>query len=89
MIRLRALKPSDLTYFQTWWRDKELIALTSGDFSKLSDRQVQAYFNEEIDSKTVIGHASLSQREDRWYETQIVLGDKSARGKGYGPVALQ
>lgn len=101
MIRLRPPEPSDLAYFQVWWRDKELIALTSGDFRELSDKQVKAYFDDilrqknsihrmiETDDKKVIGHMALNKRRDGWYETQIVLGDKLTRGKGNGPVAIQ
>lgn len=101
MIHLRTLEANDLIHFQVWWRDKELIALTSGDFSELSDQQVQAYLDNmlqqksdihriiETDDNTTIGHVSLIKHRDQWYEAQVTLGDKSTRGKGYGPAALQ
>jgi hypothetical protein len=31
LIKLRKVKKSDIAFFSKWWRDEELINLTSGD----------------------------------------------------------
>lgn len=99
MIQLRPVLPDDLKCFATWWRDKELIALTSGNFSNLPDDQLERYFQDivvqrdrvdrmiEVDGAT-IGHISVQSRSDGWWELQIIIGKKDQWGKGYGPEAI-
>jgi len=99
-ISLRKIKQTDKQYFSKWWRDKELIALTSGDFSELSDKQINRYFIDIKESKNdyhfmilldgqVIGHISLCKRKKNQYETQIIIGAKEFWGKGYGSKAIK
>jgi len=99
-IYLRKVKVSDETYFKKWWGDKELLALTSGILEPISDEEVSQYFQEIFDSKNdyhfiitinekTIGHISLAQRDNDWYETQIVIGEKTYWGKGIGPQAIK
>ena len=52
-ISLRKIEQADKQYFAKWWRDKELIALTSGDFRELSDDQVNKYFLDTKKSKKI------------------------------------
>jgi len=98
-LLLRKLNFSDKKYFAEWWRDEELLRLTSGILDKISDDEVEEYFSAILNStddyhfmidvgdKTV-GHLSLSKRENDWYETQIIIGNKEYRGMGYGSEAI-
>ena len=99
-ITLRKIKPADKKYFARWWRDKILLKLTSGALRRISDKEVDVYFQAILNSTknhhylvvaggTVVGHVSLIKRKDNWYETQIVIGDKKYWGKGYGSVAIK
>ncbi|MEK7549052.1 MAG: GNAT family N-acetyltransferase [Patescibacteria group bacterium] len=98
-IYLRKIKYSDKKYFARWWRNKELLKLTSGILQRVSDKEVDKYFqvilygNDHYDfmvtlNKEVIGHISLVKRKDNWHETQIVIGEKKYWGKGYGSKAI-
>jgi len=100
IVSLRKIKPSDKKYFARWWRDKELLKLTSGILKLISDEEVEKYFSAIIDNltdyhfmilldKKVIGHITLSKRKNDWYETQIVIGEKKYWGKGYGTKAIK
>ncbi|MBI5728511.1 MAG: GNAT family N-acetyltransferase, partial [Candidatus Magasanikbacteria bacterium] len=99
-IFLRKIRQEDKKYFAIWWRDKELLALTSGIPKRISDREVEKYFREILRSNKdhhcmitangkTIGHLSLAKRQSNWYETQIVIGEKKYRGKGYGSHAIR
>lgn len=100
MIQLRPVLPDDLKYFAIWWRDAELIALTSGNFSNLPDDQLERYFQDivaqrnridrmiEMDGVT-IGHVNVQGRSGDWWELQIIIGEKNYWGNGYGPLAIQ
>ena len=99
-VEFRKVKIADKDYFAKWWRDKELIRLTSGDFGVITDKEVEKYFGDILKNKIdyhymiilgekVIGHISLAKRRGRWYETQIVIGEEKYRGKGYGSEAIK
>ncbi len=97
-ITLRKLKKNDWRYFAEWWRDKELIALTSGDFTPLSDEENQTQVREmttdkssvhfmiEAEGKTV-GHINLNKIDNKTAELQIVIGEKDYWGQGIGKQA--
>lgn len=99
MVTLRPVEVSDKYCFEKWWRDKQLIALTSGDYTELSDNQIEEYFQNilpqfdrvdymiEVDGVT-IGHINAAKRQGDWWETQIVIGEKDYWGKGYGSSAV-
>ncbi len=98
-ITIRKLQLSDKSFFAKWWRDKELLSLTSGDMNIISDKEVDEYFKlmQKSDGDLhfmimfddkVIGHVSLVKHPDDWYETQIIIGEKDYRKKGYGPIAI-
>ena len=84
---LRNLIKNDSQYFAKWWRDKELINLTSGDHTFLSDKEIQEQTQEmindpnsyhwmiETDDKTV-GHINLNKISEGKAEMQIVIGEK-------------
>ncbi|MEK7488162.1 MAG: GNAT family N-acetyltransferase, partial [Patescibacteria group bacterium] len=99
-ISLRKIKTSDKKYFARWWRDEELLTLTSGVLRPISDKEVEKYFSAMIlikrdchyvvlAEKKVIGHVSLAKRPKGWYETQIVIGEKEYWNKGCGPQAIK
>jgi len=99
-ISLRKIKPTDRNYFAKWWRDKELLKLTSGLLKHISDQEVDNYFQAILNSKKdcdfiiianskTIGHISLVKRRNSWHETQIVIGEKQYWGRGYGPKAVK
>lgn len=103
MIRLRPVQLQDIKYFTQWWRDSDLIIVTSGDIAPLTDAQISSYFMDIIEPSTLaealhfmidssgqtIGHISLQKRVANWWEIQIVIGDKKAQGKDYGPRAIR
>lgn len=100
MLRLRKLKIDDKKYFAQWWRDVELLKFTSGVLKRISDEELDEYFQNIFTStkdyhflitlnKKVIGHISLSQRKNGWYEIQIIIGEEQFRGKGYGSKAIK
>jgi len=99
-ILLRKIKLSDKSYFAKWWRDKELLKLTSGILKLISDKEIEKYFSIMLKSKNdyhfmilldkkVIGHIVLAKRKNNWYETQIVIGEKQYWGRGYGIKAIK
>lgn len=99
-ITLRELKSDDKIYFETWWRDKDLLKLTSGDLNPISDHDLGKYFEYMLNNKNdihyiiyvdnvAIGHISLIKRVDGWFETQIIIGDKRYLNKGYGSQAIE
>lgn len=99
-IQIRKVKISDKKYFAKWWRDKELLKWTSGDFRRISDKEVDKYFqglfNEHgrhdyiiLVGKKIVGHIPLVMRKNGWYETMIVIGEKSFWGMGYGTKAMK
>ena len=98
-ILLRKIKSTDKKYFARWWKNKELLKLTSGILKLISDKEIEKYFSAIIDSSTdyhfmilldkkAIGHVVLAKRKSGWYETQIVIGEKQYWGKGYGTKAI-
>jgi aminoglycoside 6'-N-acetyltransferase len=100
VITLKKIEASDKKYFSVWWRDKDLVELTSGDTNPISDQEIDQYFQSMLDSKTdnhfmiaadkeIIGHISLSKRENDWYEIQIVIGQKEYWSQGYGTAAIK
>ena len=98
-IKLRKLRKSDINFFGVWWRDQELVALTSGHKEQLADQKVQIYFDEilkdqnakhfmiDLGAKT-IGHIALTAKDANWHEIQVVIGEKGYWGNGYGPHAI-
>lgn len=99
-ITLKKIKLTDKNYFAKWWRDKELLKLTSGILKHISDQEIDKYFQAILDSKDnydfiisinkkIIGHICLAKRKNNWYETQIIIGEKRYWGKGYGSQAIK
>lgn len=99
-ILLRKIKAFDKSYFAKWWRDKELLKLTSGILKLISNKEVDKYFQNILKSKKdhnfmialngrTIGHISLAKRKNHWYETQIIIGEKKYWGRGYGSEAIK
>lgn len=99
-ITLKKIKIADKKYFARWWRDKELLKLTSGILKPISDKEVNKYFQNILRSKKdrhfiitlngeVIGHISLAKKKNNWHEIQIVIGEKKYWGKGYGSRAIK
>jgi RimJ/RimL family protein N-acetyltransferase len=99
-ITLKELKKSDIKFFAKWWRNKDLLKLTSGRLRRISDEEVKKYFQKMIDgegdrhfmiilNKKPIGHIFLAKRGKRWHETHIVIGEKKYWNKGYGAEAIK
>ena len=99
-IKLQKVKISDKKYFAKWWRDKDLLKLTSGVLKRITDKEVNKYFLKMLANKNdihyiiladlkIIGHIALQKRKNGWYETQIVIGEKNYQGKGYGIEAIK
>jgi len=100
IIILRKLKINDKKYFSKWWRDRDLIKLTSGRPKLISDKKVDKYFSMMINgrndhhfmiilNKKVIGHIALIKKRNKWYETTIIIGEKEYWNRGYGTEAIK
>lgn len=97
-INLRKLDSNDLKYFAKWWRDKELIRLTSGNFKPLSDNEIKNQVKEMVEDSNswhwmiqsddkIIGHINLNKSDNEKAELQIVIGEKEFWGQGIGQQA--
>lgn len=100
VISLKKLKVSNITYFFHWWRNKDLLKLTSGRLKRISDQEVRKSFEKMIRSKKdthylitlnnkVIGHIALISENNGWFETQIIIGNKKYWNKRYGTRAIK
>lgn len=99
-VSLRKILVSDKRYFSKWWRDKELLKVTSGILKRITDKEADEYFSKMLKDKNIqhymimvnrktVGHVSLNQRRNGWYETQIVIGERNQQGRGYGTEAIR
>jgi hypothetical protein len=50
-ISLRKVKVGDKIHFAKWWRDKELLKLTSGILKLMSDKETDKYFQKVLHKK--------------------------------------
>jgi RimJ/RimL family protein N-acetyltransferase len=98
-IQLRKIKKSDWPYFLLWWKDKELIKMTSGIYEK-SDNILKGYFLNMLNSvknhhylilldKKPIGNISLTHKNKSTFEMHIVIGEKEYWGRGFGTAATK
>lgn len=99
-VLLRKIRISDKKYFAKWWRDKDLLKVTSGILKRITDKEADKYFSLMLKDKNAqqymivvdrktIGHISLEPRRSGWHETQIVIGEKNQQGRGYGTDAIR
>ena len=99
IIKLRKITPKDWKLFLKWWKDDELIKLTSG-IKEISDDVLVGYFNQLINStkdhhfiilfgKKAIGHIALSHKSKNISEIHIIIGEATCRGKGLGTDAIK
>ena len=101
-VYLRLIEAGDLPLLHVWANDAELRALT-GDVLPTSFHGLETYVNKmETDptrvwfviglkeTQQIIGECGLLRMFYAWRTTDlsIILGDKSAWGKGYGREAL-
>lgn len=96
-LSLRNINFNDKQFFAIWWRDNELISLTSGCHDDITDDEIDKYFqailNNDINkmimvNNAVVGHVSLSKREKGWFELQIIIGEKDYWDQGVGSAAV-
>ncbi|MEK7635725.1 MAG: GNAT family N-acetyltransferase [Patescibacteria group bacterium] len=98
-IKLRKIKKSDLPYFLKWWKDKDLIKVTSGRYKK-DNGILRGYFMNMLKSnkdhhfiiifnRKLIGNVSLTDRGKGIFEIHIVIGEKQYQGKGIGTIAIK
>ncbi len=100
-IYLRPLEREDLPTLRAWCNDPETRALI-GEVSPMNRSGADAFFERvqkdearvwlvvvEKESQRVIGEAGLLRIFHPWRTADLtmILGDKSARGKGYGSEA--
>lgn len=99
IIKLREVTLKDWKLFLKWWKDKELIQLTSG-IKVSSDRILLGYFERLIKSskdhhfiiifgRKAIGHIALSHKNKSTSEMHIIIGEEKYRGKGLGTEAIK
>lgn len=97
-ITLRKVIVEDKNYFAKWWRDPKLIALTSGNFDLLSDKEIlksvidmaknDLHWMIEADGQTV-GHINLEKIDEGKAEIQIVIGEEEYWGKDVAKEAAE
>jgi RimJ/RimL family protein N-acetyltransferase len=98
-IKLRKIKKSDLPLFLKWWRDPDLIALTSGNFDE-HDEKLPGYFFNMLESKIdhhyiiqyeekAIGHIALMHKNSDTFEITIVIGEKEYWNRGIGTKTIK
>lgn len=98
-FKLRKLKKSDLSLFLKWWKDRELIALTSGNFDE-SEENLSGYFFQMMENtkdrhyiilfeEKPIGHIALLHKNVDLFEITIVIGEKKFWNKGLGRAAIK
>lgn len=98
-MQLRKIKRTDWPYFLKWWKNKELVKLTSGIYEK-DDNVLKRYFLNMLDSKKdnhyiitsgvkIIGNISITHKNKDVFETHIIIGEKKYRGKGIGALTIK
>jgi RimJ/RimL family protein N-acetyltransferase len=100
-ILLRPFDKRDLRHIQRWSNDAELRKLT-GEVAPISQAEAEKFYKELRSDKNrawftivlkegnkVIGEAGLLRMFRPWRNTDmtIIIGEKDARGKGYGKEA--
>ncbi len=99
IIKLRKLKKSDLPFFLKWWKDEELVKLTSGIYEN-DDEILKEYFFNMLDSKKdshyviqynskVVGNISLTHKNKNTFEMHIAIGEKQYWGRGIGAISIK
>lgn len=99
IIKLREIASMDWELFLKWWKDDELIQLTSG-IKETSDRVLLSYFKKLLRlsndhhfiilfGKKAIGHIALSHKSKNISEIHIIIGEAKYRGKGLGTEAIK
>jgi len=99
-VTLRKQNPADIAYYSVWWHDKDLIAVTSGDFTPLTQEVIDTYFTDMINAKNqahymiecddeTIGDITLVEKSDALHELQIIIGNHAYQNKGYGTQAIE
>lgn len=97
-ISLRNIRPGDKKYFLKWWRDRELIAFTSGNFDDTKSRDLARYFNKLLGNNNnfvicagnkVVGSIYFQKVDKNTFRFPIVIGEKRYRGRGYGSAAIR
>jgi diamine N-acetyltransferase len=98
-IKLRKINNSDSPYFIKWWKDSELVELTSGVYEE-DDDVLEGYFLSMLNSvrdkhyiiefnSKVVGNISLTRKDRNTFEVHIVIGEKKFRGKGIGAGSIK
>ena len=102
-VLLRPFEREDLVYVRKWLNDPEIRHLT-GEVLPMSQAAAEAWYERaksdpervwfaivEKDSGQVIGETGLLRMFHAWRTTDltIIIGEKSAWGKGYGTEALR
>lgn len=98
-IRLRKVNKNDLKLFLKWWKDDDLIRLTSG-IKEESNQVLKGFFDNLINSiknrnfiillnRKAIGHIALIHKNKSTFEINIIIGEKEYWGKGYGTTAVK
>ena len=94
-VSLRKITLADRKYFARWWRDPEMLALTSGG-KPVTDKELDRFLTALVKgsrggsvamitvSGRAIGTVGVSARAGAWREMHVAIGEKTQWGKGYG-----
>jgi len=99
MIKIKKVSKKDLKLFLKWWKDEDLIRLTSGIKLK-SNRILTSFFYNLLSStknhhfiillnRRAIGHVALIHKNKNVFEINIIIGEKEYWGKGYGTASIK
>lgn len=98
-IKIRKIRPTDLSYFLKWWKDEVLIKLTSGIYEKSGD-VLKGYYFKMLNAKNdhhyvilygskIIGNISLIRKNKNIFEISIIIGERKYWGAGIGQIAIE
>jgi len=100
-VNLVKLQAKHIPLFYKWWTDPELIRLTSDRKEKLSKEKIKKMLLKKLAAsnrkdfiitveKKPIGHiAIMKNKNHKYFEYYIAIGEKKYWGKGLGTIATK
>jgi RimJ/RimL family protein N-acetyltransferase len=95
-VNLRKLNTRDFPHFYKWWNDKAIRPLTSDNFEKIDESEIDnilsnhlksADYHDFIIEAKPIGHALIQKKNDN-YELYVAIGEKDYWDQGIGTIAV-
>lgn len=99
-IILEKLRKEDTSLFYKWWNDEELRTLTSGNYEKMSDKEIDKSIAKHLSDpeyhdfiiladEIPVGHILIKkEKNSKYYALYIAIGEKDYWNKGVGTEAV-